>query len=195
MTVKRLGYVLKELFSDHGYEVVVVGHSLGAGTATLLSILLKEELGLRNVRGIGFATPPVTDLKTAKRCSEYVLSVALQTDVVTVASLGNLRIMGQTLKGMDEIYQKQGYEKAKESADTVVEQCVSKYKPDMKDLFVPGRVVYIYHDGQGVYESIEGQGDLPILKAITMSPTMIDDHLTGKGYIPAIQKAVNACKN
>jgi pimeloyl-ACP methyl ester carboxylesterase len=114
--------VLKDLFHSQGYEIVVVGHSLGAGTAVLLAILLKEELGLKKehsfrflsflffvrelslmrtrmmtygvlmqVRAFGFATPPVTDIKTAKRCAGYITSVSHQTDVITRASLANLQ--------------------------------------------------------------------------------------------------------
>ena len=72
----RLGPLLVMLAkADPDFEIVVTGHSLGAGTACLLAVLLREELGLKNVRGVGFATPPVIDRKAALACADYITSV------------------------------------------------------------------------------------------------------------------------
>ena len=40
-----------------GYELVLTGHSLGAGVASLLSLLLRSRLRQPTVRCFGFATP------------------------------------------------------------------------------------------------------------------------------------------
>ena len=118
----------------------VTGHSLGAGTACLLAILLREEMriaGVRRappppcsrrprnlalpgpcpahflcnssaratheralprtrlcvsqVRGVGFATPPVVDKAAALGCKSYIWSVVNHTDVVPRASVRNVQ--------------------------------------------------------------------------------------------------------
>lgn len=72
----RLGPLLKLVEASHpDFEVTVTGHSLGAGTACLLAILLKEDVGVSNVRAVGFATPPVIDLEAAIKAKDYVTSV------------------------------------------------------------------------------------------------------------------------
>ena len=55
-----------------GYELVLTGHSLGAGVASLLSLLLRSRLRQPTVRCFGFATPCCA-------CGEALLSL-LQPD-------------------------------------------------------------------------------------------------------------------
>jgi hypothetical protein len=56
-------------------EPVLVGHSLGAGVATLAGILLSERMP--NISVFAFAPPCCVDVETAKShwCREHVVSV------------------------------------------------------------------------------------------------------------------------
>jgi pimeloyl-ACP methyl ester carboxylesterase len=53
----ELGQCLFFLANGCGFEVVLVGHSLGAGVAALLAALLRPKLP--RLRCYGFATPSV----------------------------------------------------------------------------------------------------------------------------------------
>jgi hypothetical protein len=60
-----------------GYELVLTGHSLGAGVAALLSLLLRSRLRQPAVRCFGFATPCCA-------CGEALLSRLREGGVVSV---------------------------------------------------------------------------------------------------------------
>lgn len=63
------------------YKLVVTGHSLGAGTAVILSMLLKREFP--ETKCVAFGVPgSVLDENTAKEVSSYVTSIALGNDLV-----------------------------------------------------------------------------------------------------------------
>ncbi|CAM6089926.1 unnamed protein product [Calypogeia fissa] len=94
--------VLKDLMSKNGYRLVLTGHSLGAGTAALLTMLLREtnEKGL-TVLGAkpnlvtcwGFCCPPCVDKKLAEEMF-FVRCVVHQDDIVpriSPAALEDLR--------------------------------------------------------------------------------------------------------
>ena len=89
--------VLKALRSNENYELVLTGHSLGAGTACLLHILCHQEdrklVEGRKVRCFAYATPPVFSPlefvpKTAlKSCTAYIHD----RDVVPFLSVDSVR--------------------------------------------------------------------------------------------------------
>lgn len=189
----RLGFLLKDLFEVKGYETVVTGHSLGAGTATLLAILLREELGIQHIRGIGFATPPVVDKITALKSTSYVTSMVHNQDVVPCASVGNLVTLNEGLVELDKVIQRDGQAKAAQVAFETLKCAVDSHKPTSKELFVPGKVCYAYHDGHGRYHGVVSDGTLPIIKTIQISSTMITDHL-GDGYTAAVSGLVEGEK-
>eukprot|EP01126_Amoeba_proteus_P024692 TRINITY_DN24802_c0_g1_i1.p1 TRINITY_DN24802_c0_g1~~TRINITY_DN24802_c0_g1_i1.p1 ORF type:complete len:475 (+),score=86.67 TRINITY_DN24802_c0_g1_i1:581-2005(+) len=68
-----------EIYRHHG--LIIVGHSLGAGTATLLSFLLKAEY--ENLRCIAYSPPgALLSLPAARHCSAFVTSVIVGDDWV-----------------------------------------------------------------------------------------------------------------
>ena len=68
---------------------IVLGHSLGAGTAAIASILLKEKLGKTPVECVAFATPPCLDAKGCQ-ASAHLKSIVCNDDVITRASRQNV---------------------------------------------------------------------------------------------------------
>jgi Lipase (class 3)/FYVE zinc finger len=82
------------LFARQGYEVVLVGHSLGGGVATLLGVLfhgdMKEEFGHVNdgddeaipLHVYAYGTPCCIDARLAECVDSFVTTVVLHDDVV-----------------------------------------------------------------------------------------------------------------
>jgi Lipase (class 3) len=111
ITAKRLANeiqdCIKEFVLSRGFRVLLCGHSLGAGVATLLSIVLRERFtqlahgpksDLMNV--IVFAPPPVLDHDTAISCSSYTLSVVNNSDMIPKSSLANLAVLLELLRAI-----------------------------------------------------------------------------------------------
>ena len=63
--------------SQEGFEIFVVGHSLGAGTATLLSMLLKTKYDIDNLTCFAIATPPVADPSLCEASKAYITSLVV----------------------------------------------------------------------------------------------------------------------
>jgi hypothetical protein len=89
-----------------GYGIVLTGHSLGAGVASLLAVLVRDDLddnGLAasGVRCFGFATPACVDEVLARRCERggLVTAVVLHDDVVPRLTATSLRrLMSELLR-------------------------------------------------------------------------------------------------
>lgn len=96
----ELGTIRKCLQEHEGFRLRLIGHSLGAATASLLAIMLRKqsikELGFdpKIVSAVGFATPPCVSKELAESCSNYVSTVMMQDDIIprlSVSSLTGLR--------------------------------------------------------------------------------------------------------
>jgi len=71
------------------YGLTVVGHSLGAGTAVILSLLLHAEYPTLSC--CGFGTPgSLLDRKTASESGNWLTSVVLDNDIISRLGLGTL---------------------------------------------------------------------------------------------------------
>lgn len=67
-----------------GFRLRLVGHSLGASTASLLAMMLRKktaaELGFdpSTVTAVGIGTPPCVSKELAESCCDYVSTVVMQ---------------------------------------------------------------------------------------------------------------------
>ncbi|KAL8142610.1 hypothetical protein V2J09_015642, partial [Rumex salicifolius] len=95
--MKRIKKCLDE---NKGFRLRLVGHSLGAATASLLAVMLRKksckELGFDpdRVTAVGFATPPCVSKELAESCSDFINTVVMQDDIVprlSIATLARLR--------------------------------------------------------------------------------------------------------
>eukprot|EP00578_Thalassiosira_sp_NH16_P025470 CAMPEP_0181097612 /NCGR_PEP_ID=MMETSP1071-20121207/11663_1 /TAXON_ID=35127 /ORGANISM="Thalassiosira sp., Strain NH16" /LENGTH=977 /DNA_ID=CAMNT_0023180107 /DNA_START=11 /DNA_END=2940 /DNA_ORIENTATION=- len=112
--------LIEEYAVSKGYEVVCTGHSLGAGTAVLLAVLIRGRypalteltgdcrgmscdgdgplgsddvfLSKQRVRAYAFAPPPVLDQESALACQHYVISIVNNSDIIPRSSLTNLDV-------------------------------------------------------------------------------------------------------
>ncbi|KAK5813396.1 uncharacterized protein LOC108467565 [Gossypium arboreum] len=96
----EIGTIRQCLEKYEGFRLRLVGHSLGAATASLLAIMLrkrsKKELGFSPdvVSAVGYATPPCVSKELAETCSDFVTTIVMQDDIVprlSAASLARLR--------------------------------------------------------------------------------------------------------
>lgn len=81
-----------------GFEIVLTGHSLGAGVASLVAVMLRnglDERGLQDARVhcFGFATPACVDMSLAERTVGLITSVVLHDDVVPRLTARSLRAL------------------------------------------------------------------------------------------------------
>ncbi len=87
--------------AEEGFHIFVVGHSLGAGTASLLSILFKTQLKLEKLTCYAIATPPVADAALAAEAATYVHSVVCNDDIVCRLSVDNIRSLNEELVALE----------------------------------------------------------------------------------------------
>ena len=71
-----------------GYELRLVGHSLGGSTAALLALMLREGNGSRElgispelIKAVIIASPPCVSRKLSRKCSHYITTLVLQVPV------------------------------------------------------------------------------------------------------------------
>ncbi|XP_050208315.1 uncharacterized protein LOC126657646 [Mercurialis annua] len=96
----EMGTIRNYLKQYEGFRLRLVGHSLGAATASLLAIMLRkrstEQLGVSPdiISAVGFATPPCVSKELAESCGDFVTTVVMQDDIVprlSTPALGRLR--------------------------------------------------------------------------------------------------------
>lgn len=66
-----------------GYQLVITGHSLGAGVASILALLIKLNMKFPNMKCYAFSPPgSLFSFPLAQYCKELITSVVLGNDIV-----------------------------------------------------------------------------------------------------------------
>jgi Lipase (class 3) len=118
VSAKRLVDTIQEQVEHwvlhRGYQLVLLGHSLGAGVASLAAVLLRSRLPeltvpakVPKMRVFCFAPPPVLDQNAALQASTYCTSVVNNADLIPRCSIENLLILLDVLKGIWNALQEQ----------------------------------------------------------------------------------------
>lgn len=92
---------LKELFDGEykNYRLVVVGHSLGAGCAAMLSVMLRPVYP--NLRCLAFGVPgSVFSENLAEECSSWLTSYVLDADVIPRLAIRQFEVLRDGVLGM-----------------------------------------------------------------------------------------------
>ena len=176
--------LINNILLPSGYRIVIVGHSLGAACATILSILLKastpslqEDPHLLKVWA--FASPPILDAVSALACSDFVTTVVNNCDIIPRADISPLVVTVSVLRAVDKRLKERNLdmsdfqssvaflnflkEKDGEMLMTVDEiasalENALDQTSDLHDpdhLFVPGKVVLLYNLWEKEQEQME----------------------------------------
>jgi len=99
--------VLKALNENEGYELILTGHSLGAGTACLLNIMLhskgNQRVEGRKVRCFAYAAPPVfSPLELVPRAVQSTTNYIHEKDVVPFLSIDSVRHVFSSVRVIED---------------------------------------------------------------------------------------------
>jgi pimeloyl-ACP methyl ester carboxylesterase len=121
--VDRIQTTIEETVLDKGYRVLICGHSLGAGVASLAAVVLRTRFpilandwlvpsngttAIPRVQVMAFGPPPVLDHDSAIAACSYTTSIVNNADVISRASLANLAIFVEFLRFVSTRLQERG---------------------------------------------------------------------------------------
>jgi hypothetical protein len=188
--------LLEPYVTKQGYTVRLVGHSLGAGVASVLAVLLRTkyiQLHKDNqLHAYCFGTPPVLDMAAAQKSHDFVTAVVNRDDCFTRMSMGNAEILVRFLEKIDqEILQRKGlnnnWKIAKELsyggkyADQMTDESYQELVGILREaqkavevahpdhLYVPGKIIALYAN----MEELPGPGQDPevFVRSAYIQPT------------------------
>eukprot|EP00565_Helicotheca_tamesis_P004346 CAMPEP_0185741426 /NCGR_PEP_ID=MMETSP1171-20130828/38952_1 /TAXON_ID=374046 /ORGANISM="Helicotheca tamensis, Strain CCMP826" /LENGTH=491 /DNA_ID=CAMNT_0028413395 /DNA_START=91 /DNA_END=1566 /DNA_ORIENTATION=- len=165
--------LIENLFIPCKYSILITGHSLGAGTACLLGLLLRTRIpALRNelkdmLKVYAFAPPPVLNYDAALACAPFVTSVVNNSDVIPRMSLSNLVVLNRLLMKVNKRQEEKGLSpddlktalalaqdlmviddelllSCEELRDFYEETYKSEDMHGVDNLYVPGRVIVLF---------------------------------------------------
>ena len=82
------------------YSIIIVGHSLGAGTASLLGLLWiqKEEFAVKNLKVYAYGPPPVVSHNLNVYLQSFVYSCIYGNDIIGRLSLGSIKDLAEMIR-------------------------------------------------------------------------------------------------
>ncbi|DBA73228.1 TPA: hypothetical protein ACH3X1_011294 [Trebouxia sp. C0004] len=88
--LQQLSGTMKQALNDHpGYKLKVIGHSLGGGTAAMLTMMMREWPEFADVTCLAIACPSCMTLELARSCSSYVTTIINGADLIPTVSAGS----------------------------------------------------------------------------------------------------------
>lgn len=177
--------LIVHMFLPLKYNVVLTGHSLGAGTACILGIILRERIKdlhrHRHLHVYAFAPPPVVSKDMALSCTDFITSCVNNMDVIPRSSVANLVVGQQLLAAVEKKMGEEG-KSATELPTEATHELWQKARDEVHNsehfLHVPGQVVYFYRFGEDTHGLLKKTCELWTLRHIEITETMLNDHLT-----------------
>ena len=196
---------VEQLCISSNYKITVSGHSLGAGVASLLAILLRSQYSklMSNdfIHVYAFAPPPIIDMQSSKLCINYTTTIVNHSDIVPRMNMTNVRALLRMLRLIHEKLEDRGmsFGKGPRSALALIRKlnqgskvddllmsheeyisCFSKIHQqisvdDSDFLFVPGRLFIMYDNT--VKSEDESNYDENNLSATGMYSSEVDTSL------------------
>mmetsp|Transcript_3052 Transcript_3052/g.4959 ORF Transcript_3052/g.4959 Transcript_3052/m.4959 type:complete len:683 (+) Transcript_3052:36-2084(+) len=192
----RVQSFLLNLFVPLDYEIIFTGHSLGAGVAALVAVIFREAHQIKKVRALAYACPPVLDKEAALGTYDYITSVVSNHDIIPRTSLSNMNIMSEALKRVNKRLEGSEQEISEDSNAQGAELLRELYdlQEEYKlaydqDLYVPGRLLYIFAPDQSQRFAVEKDGVLSNLRHMLFTRSMVMDH-SMDNYIIEIRNAL-----
>ena len=167
--------IVQHLFVPLNYRVVICGHSLGAGTACLLGLLLRSYIPSMSekypLQVFAYAPPPVLNYEACLACKSFTTSIVNNADVVPRISMNNLltfdkyigaihdtlkakellpKSLAAAKKFADEILSSNGDSllMTKEDVESYMKEFVIEDDLlDIQNIYIPGRIICLYQKG------------------------------------------------
>ena len=118
------------LASNPGFELTVVGHSLGAGTAVLLTQLLRELEGgdrarnpFADVECLAFACPSCLSKELSESCRPFITTLVSNADVVPLVSFSKVSELQAQI--VSAAWEQQVLKKWRETTRAVSDACAA----------------------------------------------------------------------
>ena len=145
--IENLKNLISNLLKENeNYEFLIIGHSLGAGIASILSLNLIEEFP--NLKCIGFACPSCLSENLSKKSSNFITSFINQNDFVPRFSIQSVKEIKKKLpENWKEIFLKD------------VENTESTW---MKSLKKSGAIEYLLKEKKNKKEEIKSSSSIKL---------------------------------
>lgn len=145
--------------NNPGFQVVLTGHSLGAGTASVLALLMRDDDGCPDPFIVAFAPPPCLSYDLAEQTVTLGVTVVNGPDIVPRLSVELLLPLLATARYIADLPKRKksllscgirrGVIDWDELEDKTAQRTMKWEKiHDGKRLFIPGRVVQLIHGGE-----------------------------------------------
>mmetsp|Transcript_21165 Transcript_21165/g.42411 ORF Transcript_21165/g.42411 Transcript_21165/m.42411 type:complete len:513 (-) Transcript_21165:668-2206(-) len=182
--VRKIKPFIIDLIEECDYSVMLCGHSLGAGAATLSALILRSRFPKlttnQKLRVYAFGPPPVLDRDSAVAAASFCTSVVNNADIIPRCSLYNfavfleclrkvqLRLVEKEMSPTGLISTKAFIDKLSEGTSGKLLMTVSELNKTAREaheqttphkpehLYIPGRVIMPYNP---LIEDFEGEDD------------------------------------
>jgi hypothetical protein len=198
---KHLFKNLMQVSGKKKIKLTLIGHSLGAGAATIAGMEL-HDLPYLDVQVVGFGCPALLSKELSQQTKNYVTTVVADNDCIPRMSTATMVNAILNISGYDwTSLAKRDIEDAVDEVSSYLPTLFSDYKssilstindspirvarnniPDKRlqpVLFPPGKCVHLYRDGFGI-----SGNEVPctFFSEIDVNRRMIHDHLVDSGY-------------
>jgi Lipase (class 3) len=113
--VNTIQTFVKSHVVDDEYRLLLCGHSLGAGVASLSAVVLRSRLPMltdtkiaQKMKVVAFAPPPILDHDSAVASSSYTTTIVNNSDIIPRSSMANLAIFLEFLREVSSRLQEKG---------------------------------------------------------------------------------------
>ncbi|KAL7671943.1 hypothetical protein ACOME3_006845 [Neoechinorhynchus agilis] len=93
----KKGLLQKAITKYPEYQFVICGHSLGAGAAVILTMMLRSSELKIEAKCYAFAAPKSISANLADACRDFVISIVLADDIVSRLSVDSIKLLHERL--------------------------------------------------------------------------------------------------